>query len=83
MKQLMNRRPTQRAKKVTLKLTLKPKRTRAQRAAAARLLSILKTQGAARSAKLKRVKRSVTHHVYENDLKLAIAVDRMARELAG
>lgn len=82
MKQLMNRRPTKRSKKVTLKLTLKPRRSRAERAAAARLLSILKTEGPLRDARISSVKRSVKHHAYENDLKLAIAVDRMARGLA-
>ncbi|HSV13302.1 MAG TPA: hypothetical protein VLI90_03540 [Tepidisphaeraceae bacterium] len=65
------------------KLVLKPKRTRAERAAAQRFLSILKTDPTTRRVKVKCVKRSVRLRAYENDLKLSIAVDRMARELAG
>ena len=69
-------------------LSLTPKRTRSERAAARRYLSILKATTAAgapvaRATKVKLIKRSVRVHAYENDLKLSIAVERMAREIAG
>jgi hypothetical protein len=74
----VNRRQTK-----NLTKNLKPRRTRSEQAAAARLLAILKSDTKARAVKLKCVKRSVRLRAYENDLKLTIAVDRMARELAG
>jgi hypothetical protein len=33
--------------------------------------------------KIKKIRRSVRQKTYENDLKLAIAVDRMVQQLAG
>jgi hypothetical protein len=59
------------------------KPTRADRAAARRLLSILKTSDGKRAMKIKKIRRSVRQKTYENDLKLAIAVDRMVRQMAG
>jgi hypothetical protein len=59
------------------------KPTRADQAAARRLLSILKMTDGKRALKIKKIRRSVRHKTYENDLKLAIAVDRMVRQLAG
>jgi hypothetical protein len=57
--------------------------TRADKASARRLLSILKTSDGKRALKIKKIRRSVRQKTYENDLKLAIAVDRMVRQLAG
>ena len=65
------------------RLAMKRQRTRGEQAAARRFLSILKSDAKARLTKLKCVKRSVKVRAYENDLKLSIAIDRMARELAG
>jgi hypothetical protein len=59
------------------------KTTVADRASARRLLSILKTSDSKRALKIKKIRRSVRQKTYENDLKLAIAVDRMVRQLAG
>jgi hypothetical protein len=59
------------------------KHTRADKAAARRLLSILKTSDEKRVLKIKKIRRSVRLRTYENDLKLSIAVDRMVRQLAG
>ncbi len=59
------------------------KTTAADRASARRLLAILKTSDSKRALKIKKIRRSVRHKTYENDLKLAIAVDRMIRQLAG
>jgi hypothetical protein len=53
------------------------------RAAARRLLSILKSTGSKQAMKIKKIRRSVRQKTYENDLKLAIAVDRMVRQMAG
>ena len=86
MKRLMARRSSSKTSARVLSLT--PKRTRADRAAARRYLSILKATATAgspavRSAKVKLIKRSVRVHAYENELKLSIAVERMARQIAG
>jgi hypothetical protein len=59
------------------------KTTPADRASARRLLSILKTADGKRAMKIKKIRRSVRQKTYENDLKLAIAVDRMIRQMAG
>lgn len=59
------------------------KTSAADRANARRLLSILKNSDGKRALKIKKIRRSVRHKTYENDLKLAIAVDRMVRQLAG
>jgi len=59
------------------------KPSRADRAAAKRLLSILKTSSEKQALKIKKIRRSVRLRTYENDLKLSIAVDRMVRQLAG
>jgi hypothetical protein len=59
------------------------KTTPADKASARRLLSILKTSDDKRALKIKKIRRSVRHKTYENDLKLAIAVDRMIRQMAG
>jgi hypothetical protein len=59
------------------------KPSRADRAAARRLLSILKTSSEKQALKIKKIRRSVRLRTYENDLKLSIAVDRMVRQLAG
>jgi hypothetical protein len=65
----------------TLK-TIKPQsqsRSRADRAVAAKLFALLKSGGDARVSKVRRVKQSVRRKSYENELKLSIAVDRLAR----
>jgi hypothetical protein len=84
----MTRRSTPTTKSRSRVLSLTPKRTRAERAAARRYLSILKATATAgspaiRATKMKLIKRSVRVHAYENDLKLSIAVERMARQIAG
>lgn len=50
-------------------------------ALAERMMALLRSGGDARVAKVRRVRRSVRTHTYENDLKLSVAVDRIAREL--
>ena len=50
-------------------------------ATADRLMQLLKAGADARPAMINRVKGSVDTSTYENDLKLTIAVDRLAREL--
>ena len=57
-------------------------RPAADLAEAARLLAVLRAGGDARGDKVGRVRRSVRAETYENDLKLSVAVDRMADELA-
>jgi hypothetical protein len=59
------------------------KTTPTDKASARRLLSILKNTDGKRALKIKKIRRSVRQKTYENDLKLAIAVDRMVRQMAG
>ena len=56
-------------------------RTTADVAEAERLLSVLRTGGDARRVKVRKLRRSVRGDTYENDLKLSVAVDRMADEM--
>ena len=57
-------------------------RSAADVAEAARLLAVLLAGGDARRGKVRTVRRSVRGDTYENDLKLSVAVDRMADEAA-
>ncbi len=57
------------------------KRTRAQRTLAKRLLAMLKAGSDTRKTKVRKLRRSVRSSSYENDLKLTIAMERMARDL--
>lgn len=47
-----------------------------------RFLEMLHAGSDLRAGKVKRLRRSVRQRRYENELKLSIAVDRLARELA-
>lgn len=58
------------------------RRTRADRETAQHLLAVLKAGGDARITKIKRVRQSVRARSYENELKLSIAIERMAKELS-
>ncbi len=60
----------------------RPRRTRADKQAAQHLLAVLRAGGDARITKIKRVRQSVRARSYENELKLSIAIERMARELS-
>jgi hypothetical protein len=60
----------------------KPKRSRADRAAAKHLLAMLKAGSDTRIKKVKRIRQSVRTRSYENELKLSIAMERMVRELS-
>jgi hypothetical protein len=60
----------------------KVRRSRADRATVNQLLSLLKSGGDTRIKKVKRIRQSVRTRSYENDLKLSIAADRLARELS-
>jgi hypothetical protein len=57
------------------------KRTRAQRTLAKRLLAMLKAGSDTRKTKVRKLRRSVRSSSYENDLKLTIAMERLARDL--
>ena len=50
---------------------------------AKRLMLLLKTGADTRIAKVKRIRQSVRTRSYENELKLTVALDRMAHDLAG
>jgi hypothetical protein len=52
-------------------------RTAADRAAAARLLAAAKTGADVRGRKVRRVRAAIRARAYENDLKLAVAVERL------
>ncbi len=56
-------------------------RSAADVATAARFLDLLRAGRDARPAKVRRVRRSVRTHTYENDLKLTVAVDRVAEDM--
>jgi len=45
------------------------------------MLDRLKRGRDLRGAKVRRVRRSVREHSYENELKLEVAVDRLARDI--
>ncbi len=71
--------------KTTAKLAGQPtrrRRSRTDRETAQHLLAVLKAGGDARITKIKRVRQSVRARSYENDLKLSIAIERMAMELS-
>ena len=51
-------------------------------AEARRLLAVLRAGGDQRRAKVDRVRQSVLDQSYENELKLTVAVDRVAGNLA-
>ena len=55
-------------------------RSEADRKAAERMLGLLKRGGDCRQMKVKQLRRSVRALQYENDLKLSIAVDRLASD---
>jgi len=46
-----------------------------------RLLSILKSGGDRRDAKIRRIRDAIGAKAYENDLKVSVALDRLLREL--
>ena len=58
-----------------------PIRPPADVAEAARLLALLRVGGDARRPKVRKLRRAVRDRTYENDLKLTVAVDRVAGEL--
>jgi hypothetical protein len=60
----------------------KTRRSRADRAAVNHLLALLKSGSDTRLKKVKRIRQSVRTRSYENDLKLSIAAERLARELS-
>jgi hypothetical protein len=57
------------------------RRSVADRAAAEHLLAVLKTGGDVRKTKVQKLRRSVRRRTYENELKLAVALERLTREL--
>ena len=59
------------------------RRSRADRATAKRFMSLLHAGADARVKKIKRIRQSVRTRNYENELKLSVALDRMASDLAG
>jgi len=63
-------------------VTAKARRSRSDRSVARRLLSLLKSGADTRVKKVKRIRQSVRTRSYENELKLSIATDRLARELS-
>jgi hypothetical protein len=60
----------------------KPKRTRAESAAAAKMLRRLREGADARNRKIRRIGAAIRADHYENDLKFQIAVDRMMADLS-
>jgi hypothetical protein len=62
--------------------TARPRRTRAERASVGHFLTILKAGGDARLAKIQQLRRKLKTRSYENELKLSIAVERMASEFS-
>jgi hypothetical protein len=58
------------------------KRSRAEQALARRLMALLKSGADTRVGKVKRIRQSVRTRSYENELKLSVALDRMAKDLA-
>lgn len=59
------------------------RRSRADRAAAKRFMSLLQAGADSRVKKIKRIRQSVRTRSYENELKLSVAMDRMVQDLAG
>jgi hypothetical protein len=57
-------------------------RSRSDRAAAKRFMSLIKAGADTRVKKIKRIRQSVRTRSYENELKLSVALDRMAQDLA-
>ena len=61
----------------------KIKRSRGDRSAVKRLMSLLHCGADTRIKKVKRIRQAVRACSYENELKLSVAMDRLERELAG
>ena len=80
MKARMKRRSTQ--PQTPVESAAKPRRSRADNAAARRMLSLIQSGGDTRVKKVKRIRQSVRTRSYENELKLSIAVERLVRELS-
>jgi len=49
---------------------------------AKRLMSLLKAGADTRTSKVKRIRQSVRSRSYENELKLSVAMERMAQDLS-
>jgi hypothetical protein len=62
--------------------TATPRRSRADQAMAERLMSLLKAGADTRTSKVKRIRQSVRSRSYENELKLSVAMERMAQDLS-
>jgi hypothetical protein len=58
-----------------------PARSAEDLATAQRLMAVLRAGGDARHRKVRRVRGAVRADAYENDLKLTVAVDRIARDM--
>lgn len=58
-----------------------PQRSPSDHSAADRMLELLRAGGDLRQRKVRRVKAAVRVRAYENNLKLAIAVERMKQDL--
>lgn len=58
-----------------------PPRPASERVAADRMLDLLRAGGDVRTRKVRRLRTAVSLPGYENQLKLAIAVERMRRDL--
>ena len=59
----------------------RPRRTAADRAAAARYLQMLRAGDDTRTQKIRQIRASVRRRAYENDLKLSIALDRLLADI--
>jgi hypothetical protein len=66
----------------TAEITGPKPRSRADRAAAKRFMALLRAGADTRVKKVKRIRQSVRTRSYENELKLSVAMDRMAQDLA-
>ena len=58
-------------------------RSDADRALAAAFLNQLRAGGDTRTRKVRRIRAAIRCTAYENDLKAAIAIDRLAKDLEG
>jgi hypothetical protein len=83
MKAIMKRRSSKHlSSPATATGTAKTKRSRADRAAVKMFMSLLRNGADSRLKKVKRIRQSVRTRSYENDLKLSVAAERLARELS-
>lgn len=69
------------SKKIMPRINSIPLRRNMRRRLYVRLLHLLKLTSSQRRRRLKRVQQSVRADIYENELKLQIALDRMLQDL--